>query len=176
MTRMTAQTGPDGEDAASSAEADALPAVPGWSLSRRARNAVRPVLPTVTFLLLLASPRGLAAEYPLVRILGIAAIVTGVVQVLGELRVRVLLERDGVVIARAVRRTRIPWAHVREVRVRGLDMGRGWVEVVRDDGRQVVLPAPVEAYNVLEEQWQRAIAAQSNPGTSGEDLGAKGVP
>ena len=69
-----------------------------------------------------------------------------IVRIVGELRARVVLERDGLVIVRAIRRTCIPWTDVAEVRVRGRSMGRGWVEVVRRNSREVVLPAPVEAY------------------------------
>jgi len=100
-----------------------------------------------------ALPNRLEAGHPALRLLAVAFAVAYIVRISGELRARVFLERDGLVIVRAIRRTRIPWTDVVEVRVRGRSMGRGWVEVVRRNSREVVLPAPVKAYPVLKGQW-----------------------
>lgn len=112
-----------------------------------------------------AWPTKPVAEHPALRLLEAAGAATYIAMAFGELRLRVLLEPDGLVIARAIRRTRIPWSDVSEVRVRGLTMGRAWVEVVRRNSREVALPTPVEAYSLLKDQWERATAAGPAPGT-----------
>lgn len=163
MSGMSPQTGQGTSGASAAATPRAVPSVPVWPRSRRVRNAAGRLFWALWWTYMAVSPTKPVAEYPALRVLAVVFVVTSVVQAFGELRVRVLLEHDGLVIARAVRRTRIPWADVTEVRVRGLTMGRGWVEVVRRNSREVVLPTPVEAYAVLKDQWERATAA--SPGT-----------
>lgn len=88
-----------------------------------------------------------------------AAVLAGgyVLGAVGTLRKQVLLDEGGLVIVRGFRRSRIPWTDVRELRVRGLDMGSGWIEAVRQDGRETVVPAPVEAYSAMRSSWERAV-------------------
>lgn len=117
-----------------------------------------------------AWPSELAGAHPVLRVLQAAGAVVYGANGIGQLRTRLVLEDEGLIIARVLRRTRIPWADVREVRVRGLDMGRGWIEVVRQNSREVVLPAPVEAFPVLRERWQRtagALATSHRPADPG---------
>ncbi|MGO4604478.1 hypothetical protein [Terrabacter sp. 2YAF2] len=83
-----------------------------------------------------------------------------VVGAVGTLRKEVLLDDGGLVIVRGFRRTRISWTEVRELRVRGLGMGGGWIEAVRQDGRETVVPAPVEAFSAMRSSWQRAAGAR----------------
>ncbi|EWT02517.1 hypothetical protein N865_05095 [Intrasporangium oryzae NRRL B-24470] len=73
-----------------------------------------------------------------------------------EFRMRTLLEQDAVVVVHAFRRTRIPWAEVRDVRLRHSRSGRAWVELVRASSRNVVLPAPVGIYPVLKQRLAHA--------------------
>lgn len=144
--------------------------LPTWPWSRRVRNAALPLF-WAFYAAFFVSQTNLVAEHPALRIPALALAATYLVVALGELRLRVLLEHDGLVIVR-FRHTRIPWADVSEVRVRGRSMGRGWVEVVRRSSREVVLPTPVEAYPVVKDQWERATAAPGPPGNAQRVAGA----
>lgn len=145
----------------------AMPSVPALPRSRRAWNAAVPLFWALWWVFMFALPNRLEAGHPALRLLAVAFAVAYIVRILGELRARVVLECDGLVIVRAIRRTWIPWTDVVEVRVRGRSMGRGWVEVVRRSSREFVLPAPVEAYPVLKDQWARATGAGPTPGAHG---------
>ncbi|GAA2745164.1 hypothetical protein GCM10009868_25590 [Terrabacter aerolatus] len=152
MSDVSPETGPEIVDET----AGGLPPLPSEPRSRRVRKAIGPVLLACSSGSMAVWPTGVGVQHPAVRALQACFALGFVVITIGQLRLRVLLERDGLVIRRLVRRTRIPWAEVRDVRIRGLSMGRGWIEVVRQDSREVVLPTPVEAYPLLKEQWERS--------------------
>jgi len=163
MSGMSPQADQGMTGASSAVTPNAMPLVPALPRSRRAWNAAAPLFWALWWLFMFALPNRLEAGHPALRLLAVAFAVAYIVRISGELRARVFLERDGLVIVRAIRRTRISWTDVVEVRVRGRSMGRGWVEVVRRNSREVVLPAPVKAYPVLKGQWARATAAGPTP-------------
>lgn len=142
-----------------------------WAAPRRAWKAGVWLCLAALSATVAAWPTELAAAHPVLRTLQASGAVVYATNAIAQLRTRLILEDEGLVIARALRRTRIPWADVREVRVRGLDLGRrGWIEVVRQNGREVFLPAPVEAFPLLQERWQRTagvLATSHSPADPG---------
>ncbi|WP_344255145.1 PH domain-containing protein [Terrabacter carboxydivorans] len=155
---MNPQSGPGATGASAAAPPIVTPSVLAVQWSRRAWKAGRHLLWTLWATSMASWPTKLTLEHPLLRLVLAVAAAAYLVVAVGELRVRVLLNDDGLVIVGPLRRTRIPWTDVSEVRVRGLTMGRGWVEVVRGNSREVALPTPVETYPLLKDRWERATA------------------
>ena len=104
-------------------------------------------------------PTGAFQAHPTQRLAALALVIAGVALAVVEVHARVFLEQDGVVIVRGLRRTRIAWADVRQVRARDGRLGPGWVELVRISSRHVVrLPVDVQQYPQLLERWAAAAA------------------
>lgn len=86
----------------------AMPSVPVLPRSRRAWNAAVPGFWAFWWVFMFALPNRLEAGHPALRLLAVALAAAYIVRIVGELRARVVLERDGLVIVRAIRRTCIP--------------------------------------------------------------------
>ncbi|MGO4603671.1 hypothetical protein [Terrabacter sp. 2YAF2] len=98
-------------------------------------------------------PTGAAGTDPALRLshlgVALAIVILGVVDV----RSRVLLADDGVVVVRGFWHRRIAWADIRQVRARKNGFGPGWVELLRISSRRVVrLPVDAQQYRRLRER------------------------
>jgi len=102
-------------------------------------------------------PMAPGSPWDLLRYLHLALAVLLAARAISEFCTRVLAEPDGVVIVHGLRRTRIAWTDVRQVRPGSRGFGPGWVELVTE--RVVRLPVAVTTYPKLRHLWAQAAGA-----------------
>jgi hypothetical protein len=97
------------------------------------------------------------SPWHLLKYLHVALAVLLTARAISEFFTRVVAEPDGVVIVHGLRRTRIAWKDVHQVRPGSRGFGPGWVELVTK--RVVRLPVAVNNYPELRLLWAQAVGA-----------------
>ena len=157
MTAMTLPFRPGLLGKARPLAAPTAPIVHAWRPPWRGRMFALRLLEAAAFATMYLRPMDLGNPWHLLRYLHLAMAALLTARAISEFCTRVLAEPDGVVIAHGLRRTRIAWKDVRQVRPGSRGFGPGWVELVTE--RVVRLPVAVTNYPELRQLWAQAAGA-----------------
>lgn len=147
MTAMTLPFRPGLLGKARPPAAPAASVVQAWRPPWRGRMLALRLLEAAGFGTMYFRPMAQGSPWHLVKYFHLAMAVLLTARAVSEFCTRVLAERDGVEIVHGLRRTRIAWKDVSQVRPGSRGFGPGWVELVTE--RVVRLPVAVTNYPEL---------------------------